>query len=208
MKRTAGRRTSDEGGFTLIELLAVIAILGVISFGLTEAVILGFKTTDAVTTDVTRFVGVQALRSYFTDDVRRADQAFDPGPAGDPCATSSDALLHLSWTEAGGTITDVAYSLEADSPAVAGQAQLVRWSCTTSGPPAKRMLGLLEFDPAGPAPVEALCAYPGATPPGASTACQPLPTDPEPATITMRVLTNRPKDPPVPLELTVRRRTT
>jgi len=205
VKRTARCRTNDEGGFTLIELLAVIAILGVISFGLTEAVILGFKTTDAVTTDVTRFVGVEALRSYFTDDVRRADEVFNPGPEGDPCATSSDPFLHLSWTEAGGTVTDVAYSLEADSPAVAGQAQLVRWSCATAGGKAKRMLGLLEFDPAGPAPVEALCTYPGAS---AATACQPLPTDLEPATVTLKVLTNRPKDPPVPLELTVRRRTT
>jgi len=197
VRREAGRR-GDEGGFTLIELLAVISILGVISFTLAEAVILGFKTTDAVTTDITRFVGVQALRSYFTDDVRRAQKVSDPDPAAPACTASPEAFLSLSWTEEDGTLRVVVYSLESESPTIAGERQLVRWSCVATGAPEKRMLAFLEFDPARRLPVLALCD--GIPCPSAAA---------EPAVVTLDILTNRPKDvDETSVELTVRRRAT
>lgn len=195
MRRTAASRDDGEGGFTLIELLAVIAILGVISFALTEAVILGFKTTDAVTNDVTRSAGVQALRSYFTGDAQRADQASTLAISAPPCAApSGDFLLYLSWTDQG-TARDVSYSLDADTPPVAGQRELVRRSCTSGVTSDTRMLGHFDFDPAERLPVLAQCD------PACSSPSQP-------ATITLSILTNRPKDPLVAVDLTVRRRTT
>lgn len=212
MRQQSGR-SHDEGGFTLIELLAVISILGVISFTLTEAVILGFKTTDAVTTDVTRVVGVQTLRSYFVDDVRRAEKVSDPVPQSlDPCSASPEAILYLTRTDDDGTGREVAYVLEANTP-VAGERQLVRWECTVTGPSnnpsrsaAERELGLLEFDPAGALPVQALCD--GATCPPGPAVVPPDPAKFEPATVTLRLLTNRPKDLPTSIDFTVRRRTT
>lgn len=197
---------NGEGGFTLIELLAVVTILGIISFALTEALIVGFKTTDAVTTDVTRTVGIQALRSYFIGDGKRARQV----STGDtPCATASppsvEVLLHL-YSNDQGSATEVAYSLESDGPQV-GQRQIVRTSCAAGGSRDRRLLGTLEFDPAGPEPLIARCkpVRAAATEPDEG----PCPTAPgEPATITLRALTNRPKDPPVTVDLTVRRRTT
>ena len=202
----------DEGGFTLIELLAVISILGIISFGLTEAVILGFKTTDAITTDVTRIVGVQALRSYITDDIARAEQVNDPDPAAvDGCSASPEAFLHLAWNEGAGVVSEVTYSLEPDVPAIDGQLQLVRWACGAAGSPGKRMLGLLEFTFPGEPPVLALCQYPASPPVLASpTPCSASSStlDPQPATVTLRILTNRPNQPPQKVDLTVRRGTT
>lgn len=197
MRRAAGSQRRDERGFTLIELLAVISILGIVSFALTEAVILGLKTTDAVTTDVARSAGVQALRSYFTGDAQRAKQA----STGDTtCATSAPGMtvvLHLYWTDQSAA-REVAYSLEDDGAAIAGQSELVRRTCTAAGVTLdKRRLGLIEFDPAGPPPLRAQCD--DAPCPAALSA---------PSTITLTILTNRSRDPSVPVDLTVRRRTT
>lgn len=189
---------TDESGFTLIELLVVISILGIISFALTEAVILGLRTTDGITSDVSNSVAVQALRSYVISDVQKAqkvstDQQLSTNPA-DPCGTSTAAnpvFLQLSWME-GERSRRVSYSLDSGAPPVLGQAELVRSSCTDSSVPTdKRVLGHFEFDPSG-SPVLASCS------PDCATA----------TTVTLKILTNRPRNPPAPIELTMRRRLT
>lgn len=190
----------DEGGFSLIELLAVISILGVISFVLTEAFILGLKTTDGITSDVSNSVAVQALRSHFTGDAQRAQQV-STASTDAICATGEDGaapgsvVLQLSWTEAG-TPRHVSYALDRGTPPSTGEAELVRWSCTgSSGTPDKRMLGHFEFEPTGDLPVQAVCD-------------PPPPATPPCATVTMKILTNRAQNPAAPIELTVRRRIT
>lgn len=195
--RRLGSGAEDEAGFTLVELLAVIAILGVITFALTEAVIIGLKTTDSTANDLSRSVAVQALQSYFTPDVQSAKLVSkdDPAPTCAPPASAPDVFLHLSWTEQL-RARDVSYALEPDGSASSGQSEIVRWSCIADGPPNKRMLGHLSFDPAGPKPVVALCD--GADCRGTS----------GPATVTLTILTNRAQDPAAAVDLTVRRRTT
>lgn len=202
------RHEDDDEGFTLVELLVVVTILGIISFALTEAVIVGFKTTDAVTTDVTRSSAVQILRSYFTADAQHASQAFLDDTSCAASAPGKAVVLHLYSTDQGPS-REIAYSMEDGAAPVAGQGELVRRTCTPAGVTLdQRRLGLFEYAP--PAlPVSALCQYAAAAgPPSPPAPCPATFADPQPATITLKILTNRPKDPPVSVDLTVRRRTT
>lgn len=192
----------DEGGFSLIELLVVVSVLGIISFVLTEAFILGLKTTDGITADVSNSVAVQALRSHFTGDAQKAKEVIASPDTPDTCAKDDEGaarpvFLQLKWSEAGAA-RHVSYELDGGMPPAPGQAELVRWSCTgSSGAPDKRVLGYFEFSP-GDKPVEALCS----PPPPPPTAVPPC------ATVTMKILTNRAQNPAAPIELTVRRRIT
>jgi len=202
MSRQASLRHGDELGFTLVELLAVIAILGVISFTLTEAFVVGLKTTDANATDLSRSVAVQAAQSYFTDDVQSAKEVSRVDPPPTTCATAAGVFLHLSWKDQG-RARDVSYAVE---DAITGQAQLVRWSCTDGGSVDRKMLGLFTFEP----PLPQLAQCDGA-------ACPDAPG--RPLTVTLRIPTDRPQEatgtsttsvPPLrpSVDLTVRRRTT
>lgn len=188
MSRGGQAQRPNEAGFTLVELLAVVTILGLISFALTEAFIVGLKTTDANADNISRSVAVQALQSYFTGDAQSAKlvSTVDPAPT---CSTSPGVFLHLSWTDPQGSARDVSYSLDADPTPVAGQRELVRWSCTANGAPDKRMLGRLAFAPSGPQPVQALCD---------GSSCPVAPGAPD--VVALRILT------PVSLDLSVQRR--
>lgn len=189
MRRT-GQRGSDEGGFTLIELLAVIGILAIIAFPLTEAFIQGLKTTDANANDMANSSAVQALQSFFTGDVQSARLAsrVDTAPVCASSAPAGEVFLNLTWTDQKKP-RDVSYSLAADASPVAGQRELIRWSCTDGGTPDKRMLGRFTYPEGGPAPVRAEC----------NPACQDTPAAFD--SVTLKVLT------PTEVDLTVRRRT-
>ena len=182
-RRAAWPRGGDESGFTLVELLAVVAILGVIGYALTESVILGFRTTDATAASSSRSVAVQTLTSYFTGDAQSADEVStnDPG-----CATEP-VFLHLTWTDQS-VARSVSYGLH---PVAGPEQELVRWSCAGGGAPDRKILGHFSQNPSpGAVPVSARCD--GAVCPA---------TPGTPATVTLEVQSTP------TLSLTVRRRT-
>ena len=150
--RTGGRGRQEESGFTLTEVLVVTLILGVIGFVLTQAIILGLRTTDATSASSSRSVATQTLASYFTGDAQSADvvSTSDPG-----CSSSTAALIvTLSWADQGNRT--VSYGLE---PATGPDQELVRWSCDPGAPgdPAMKILGHFTTEPGDPVPVVATC---------------------------------------------------
>ena len=190
-------RLGDEDGFSLIELLAVIAILGVVSFALTESLILGFETTDRTIGDVSRSAGVNTLQPYFTRDVQSAEMV----STGDPTCATVPVLLHLTWTDEGAARA-VSYSLV---PPTGGEQDLVRWSCTGTGDeaPDRRVLGHFSHDPAGPPPLAATCDEDN------DPDIDLCPVTPgTPATVTLAIQTDPSAAPATATKLTVRRRTT
>ena len=181
MSAVPGWRRRDEGGFTITELLVAIVILGIISVILTEAVILGLRTTDATAANTSRSVATQTLASYFTDDAQSASAVSTT----DLSCTASPVLLHLAWTDQG-VNRDVSYALE---PPAGREQTLVRWSCTGDGDPTRKVLGHFSGD--GAAPVAVRCD---------EGPCPSTPGSPAPARVAVEI------DGTPPLTVTVRRR--
>ena len=101
MRPEASRRS--QSGFSLVELIVVITILGIISFVLTEAMILGLKTTDSTASDIGRSIDVAALRRSFTSDAQSA-ALVSTGDAAPPCAPST-VVASKSLTTGVATLT-------------------------------------------------------------------------------------------------------
>gem|GEM_PF-3127849 len=167
-------KRGDEGGFTLAELLLAVTILGVIGFALTEAIIVGLKTTQGTADREGTAAVTQELSSYFTADAESAELVTDSAQDGD-CASSPDpVVVHLQWDDLGVTTTAF-YAL---SPAPGGGQDLVRYFCG-GGPVNRRVLGHFTDDP--PArPVTLTCGDPAA-----------VPCPPQPASVTLRVHSGR-----------------
>lgn len=85
---SAPRPARGEDGFTLVELLVVVAILGIISFALTESVIIGLRTTTATEAQVSGSLDRQRLAQYFVPDAHSAQTVDVAAPCEDTGGTN------------------------------------------------------------------------------------------------------------------------
>lgn len=93
---TASRDVRREDGFTLVELLVVVAIIGIISFALTESLIIGLRTTTAADKQLSGSIDRQRVATAFVPDVQSAKTV-----GGTPCGAGGETVVTLSRTERG-----------------------------------------------------------------------------------------------------------
>ena len=127
------RRSGEEAGVTLVELIVAIAISAIIIGAITNAIFVGFRTTDKTTTRLAESHNTQLVATYFPSDVGRSRYAtisLLPGdsPAGCSEITSGGqnvVLLPFAPRPDGADPITVAYRIEVTS--------LVRYQCGVSG---------------------------------------------------------------------------
>ena len=162
MSRLRSRaRLTSQRGLTLVELLAAITILGVISFALTESIIVGLRTTDGTAANISGSIGTQSAASYFSGDAQSADEVSNGWTGCPGTADPGGVFLHMGWTDQddlGATTTrSVNYAFDPPSP-TATEMQLIRWSCDgISGAASSRNLGLFTRKVDDPLPVSVTC---------------------------------------------------
>ena len=127
------RDSSDEAGVTLVELIVAIAISAIIIGAITNAIFVGFRTTDKTTTRLSESHDTQLVATYFPPDVsssRYVPISLLPGdsPAGCSGITGGGQNVVLlpfaPRPDAADPIT-VAYRIEGTN--------LVRYKCGVSG---------------------------------------------------------------------------
>lgn len=192
------RPRTAESGVTLVELLVAVAVLGIISYALTESLMLGLRTSDGTAANISSSIASRTVSSYLSDDVH-SSTSVHAGWVDCPSTDPGGVVLALGWTDQG-VSERVLYALE---PPNGANQSLVRWSCTGTAASGRRVLGQFTRDAGGPPPVSATWD------------CDDDPSCPGPRfdTVTMRIQSNpqsltRDPVPPQYDELTVRRRTT
>jgi prepilin-type N-terminal cleavage/methylation domain-containing protein len=88
----------SEAGFTLVEMLATIAILGIISLPLTNAFVVGLRSSDRTAKLLVTSADRQMLANYLPPDALSATGATTGAGTGCLGAAGTRVLL-LTWTE-------------------------------------------------------------------------------------------------------------
>lgn len=126
-------KSSDEG-LTLIELLVAVVILGIIVTVMSQAIILGLKTTDAMTQKVAESADTSLVTSYFVTDVQSAQ---DISTSDATCGGAP--VVRSKWTDVGSPSAasdDITYIGAYLTQTVDGERQLIRVLCRqASGEP-------------------------------------------------------------------------
>jgi len=88
----------SEAGFTLVEVLMTVAILGIISLPLTNAMVVGLRTSDRTASVLVTSADRQMLANYLPPDALSATGGTTG--AGTGCLNPSGArVLLLTWSE-------------------------------------------------------------------------------------------------------------
>jgi prepilin-type N-terminal cleavage/methylation domain-containing protein len=130
------RFAGSEAGFTLPEVLIVIAILGIIVVSLTNAMVVGLRSSSRTATVLVASADRQMLTTYFPPDALSATTATaDPAAVGCTGVTG-DRVLLLAWSEFDPLFPQFPTSFFADYRLIPGGTgkELVRDSCVGSVP--------------------------------------------------------------------------
>jgi prepilin-type N-terminal cleavage/methylation domain-containing protein len=157
----------SQAGLTLVELLVAVVILTIVSGVLTQATIIGLRTTGNTAQRVSESADAQLVSNFFGTDIQSAEAIWlTPNST---CWTKTP-LLRLNWVDRGtGDTHAVSYTYVSQSNG--GERQLVRqhWvnppACTAPIPVAADSQTL----------ARSLDATPTVTCSGSEGACSPLP---------------------------------
>src|SRR6266568_1910489 len=120
-----------EDGFTLAELLISTVILAIIFGVITEAMIVGLRTTDSTDQRIRESVDAQLASVYFSRDVQAATSV----AVGNATCGGAASVVTFSWTDpaAAGVTKRASYVLNAQG--------LTRWFCQTGQPDSQKTIG-------------------------------------------------------------------
>jgi prepilin-type N-terminal cleavage/methylation domain-containing protein len=125
----------SEAGFTLVEMLMAVAVLGIIGLPLTNAMVVGLRTSDRTAKVLVTSADRQMLTTYLAPDALSATAATRDGAATGGCLTAGGArVVLLNWSEFDGVFnTNYAsdYRLVPDGTVN----RLVRDRCVVGSPP-------------------------------------------------------------------------
>jgi prepilin-type N-terminal cleavage/methylation domain-containing protein len=123
----------SQGGFTLVELLVTIAITTVVTGALTEALIIGLRTTDSTNETLAETADAELVTTYLATDVQSA-RLVDKTALDESCGGSVAGVtqvLRLGWAD-NGVDQLVSYAYRAEPSSQPPTRQLVRRHCTVS----------------------------------------------------------------------------
>jgi len=107
----SARRTvvRSEAGFTLVEMLMTVAILGIITLPLTNAMVIGLRSSDRTAKVLVTSADRQMLTNYLSPDALSATGATTSAAASGGClAADGTRVVLLTWSEWTGVATDYA----------------------------------------------------------------------------------------------------
>ena len=125
----------DSAGFTLVELLITSIIVGIVTFAVGTALLIGIKTTFETGERLGQSNSSQLLGQYLLPDIASAAPGGVNTSPGAPFGCSGPApagpsVLALTWTnEFTGSATRAVYRYEAPD--------LLRYTCTPGGSPSR-----------------------------------------------------------------------
>lgn len=129
---SAGPRiVRSEAGFTLVEMLMAVAVLGIISLPLTNAVVVGLRTSDRTAKVLVASADRQMLANYLPPDALSATAATTAAAAGGCLAPAGTRVVLLTWSEFTGTVTT--YASDYRLVPVGTTTKLVRDRCVLGG---------------------------------------------------------------------------
>jgi prepilin-type N-terminal cleavage/methylation domain-containing protein len=128
---TGRRIVRSEGGFTLPEVLMAVAVLGIIVVPLTNAMVVGLRSSGKTTDVLVASADRQMLTNYLPPDALSATAATADGSVSGCASPAGTRVLLLTWSEFTGTVTSYA----SDYRLVPGgtTTKLVRDRCVAGG---------------------------------------------------------------------------
>lgn len=127
------RFVRSEAGFTLPEVLMAIAVLGIIIVPLTNAMVVGLRSSGRTTDVLVASADRQMLANYLPPDALSASvvktDAASPGCA----APAGSRVLLLGWSEYTGTVPVTSYASDYRLVPGGTGTRLVRDRCVAGG---------------------------------------------------------------------------
>jgi prepilin-type N-terminal cleavage/methylation domain-containing protein len=124
----------SEAGFTLVEMLMAVVVLGIVGLPLTNAMVVGLRTSDRTAKVLVTSADRQMLTNYLAPDALSATVATTDGGATGGCLTADGArVVLLNWSEFDGHFTTTYASDYRLLPGVTAN-RLVRGRCVAGSP--------------------------------------------------------------------------
>jgi prepilin-type N-terminal cleavage/methylation domain-containing protein len=102
------RVVRSEAGFTLVEMLMAVAVMGIITLPLTNAMVVGLRTSGKTANILVASADRQLLANYLPPDALSASSATSDAASPGCASPAGTRVVLLTWSEFTGTVTTFA----------------------------------------------------------------------------------------------------